>query len=215
MYVSADPRYSIEIRGTTPPNPYFPDRDVQLMSRTNTKDYLGLSHVMPAGLKQTSSVVSIGFRVDETAPNTFTQGSVDLNLSPLDREVFVVLAVNLDPFTPDGLAGIDTSVNTSLTTTSQTAVANLSNSNCLANANTHLKAAGFVDAVAPLMTGAIETPPATLDYIGIIATNDFFVQVAGIGNTNARGITGKVYGYRARADAAIYSALVQSEVLSA
>ena len=56
---------------------------------------------MPAGLKQTSSVVAIGFSVDETAANTFTQGSVDLNLSPLDREVFVVLSINLDPFTPD------------------------------------------------------------------------------------------------------------------
>jgi hypothetical protein len=170
---------------------------------------------MPKGLKQTSSVVSIGFRVDESAANTFTQGSVDLNLSPLDREVFVVLAVNLDPFTPEGAAGLDTSTNTSLTTTSQTAVANLSNSNCIANANTHLKGAGFVDAVAPLMTGAIETPPATLEYIAIIATNDFFVQCQGVGNATARGVTGKLYGYRARADADIYSALVQSEVLSA
>ena len=43
---------------------------------------------MPAGLKQSSSVVSIGFSVSETAANTFTQSSVDLNLSPLDREVF-------------------------------------------------------------------------------------------------------------------------------
>ena len=170
---------------------------------------------MPKGLKQTSSVVSIGFRVDESAPNTFTQGSVDLNLSPLDREIFVVLAVNLDPFTPEGQAGLDTSTNTSLTTTSQASVANLSNSNCIANANIHLKGAGFVDAVAPLTTGAIETPPATLEYIAIIATNDFFVQVQGIGNLTARGVTGKVYGYRARADADIYAALVQSEVLSA
>lgn len=170
---------------------------------------------MPTGLKQSSSVVSIGFRVDESAANTFTQGSIDLNLSPLDREVFVVLAVNLDPFTPDGVAGLDTSTNTSLTTTSQTAVSNLGNSNCLANANTHLKSAGFADAVAGLMTGALETPPATLEYIGIIATNDFFVQVQGIGNTQARGVTGKMYGYRAIASADIYAALVQSEVLSA
>ena len=45
---------------------------------------------MPRGLKQTSSVVPIGFSVDETGANTFTQASVDLNLSPLDNEVFVV-----------------------------------------------------------------------------------------------------------------------------
>ena len=167
---------------------------------------------MPVGLKQTSSVVSIGFEVTESAANTFTQGSVDLNLSPLDREVFVCLAVNMDPFNPD-LGAAESQVATSLTTTSQTATTNLSNSNCLANAITSIKA--DATRAVGLITGAIETPPATLEYIGIIATNDFFVQVTGIGNTVAKGVTGKLYGYRARADASIYSALVQSEVLSA
>lgn len=168
---------------------------------------------MPAGLKQTSSVVSIGFSVDETAANTFSQGSVDLNLSPLDREVFVVLAINLDPFTPECIAGIDTKVESSLTTTSQTAVQNLSNSNTLAASGNFIKSNADM-AVAFQSLGA-ETPPSTLDYIGIIATNDFFVQVKGTGNLSAKGMDGKLYGYRARADAAIYSALVQSEVLSA
>ena len=62
---------------------------------------------------------------------------------------------------------------------------------------------------------ALETPPSTLEYIGIIATNDFFVQVQGTGNGGAKGVSGKMYGYRARANADIYAALVQSEVLSA
>jgi hypothetical protein len=168
---------------------------------------------MPAGLKATSSTVAIGFSVDETAANTFTQGSVDLNLSPLDREVFVILAINLDAKTPDLTLGTDSSVACSLTSTSQTAITNLSNSNCMA---------ASVNKIRSNATGAVsfqslgsETPPATLEYIGIIATNDFFVQVQGVGNTAARGVSGKLYGYRARADASIYSALVQSEVLSA
>ena len=168
---------------------------------------------MPKGLKQTSSVVSIGFGVDESAANTFTQGQVDLNLSPLDREVFVVLAVNLDPFTPEAIAGTDTKVESSLTTTSQTAVANLSNANCLAASGNFIKADATL-AVAFQSLGA-ETPPATLEYIGIIATNDFFIQVKGTNNTAEKGMDGKLYGYRAVADADIYAALVQSEVLSA
>lgn len=170
---------------------------------------------MPKGLKQTSSTVAIGFSVTEGGANTFTQSSVDLNLSPLDREVFVVLAINLDPFNPEGIAATDTQVASSLTTTSQTAVTNLSNSNCLANAINSIQAAGFTDAGVGFITGSIETPPANLDYIGIIATNDFFVQVVGKGNTAAKGVSGKLYGYRAVADADIYAALVQSEVLSA
>lgn len=170
---------------------------------------------MPKGLKQTSSVVSIGFGVDESAPNTFTQASVDLNLSALDREVFVVLAINLDPFTPDAIAATNTAVECSLTTTSQTAVQNLSNSNCLAASGNSIKAAGFVDGGVGFQSLGQETPPATLDYIGIIATNDFFIQVKGLNNASIRGMDGKLYGYRARADADIYAALVQSEVLSA
>jgi len=167
---------------------------------------------MPAGLKQSSSVVAIGFSVDESAANTFTQASVDLNLSPLDREVFVVLAVNLDPFNPD-LGATASQVASSLTTTSQTQVVNLSNSNCIAASSTSIKA----DATRAVgfQTIAGETPPATLDYIGIIATNDFFIQVEGNGNTGAKGMDGKLYGYRAIASADIFAALVQSEVLSA
>lgn len=170
---------------------------------------------MPKGLKQTSSVVSIGFSVDESAANTFTQEKIDLNLSPLDREVFVVLAVNLDPFTPEAIATVDTKVESSLTTTSQTAVANLSNANCLAASGNFIKAKGFADGGVAFQSLGAETPPATLDYIGIIATNDFFIQVKGTGNVNALGMDGKLYGYRAVADADIYAALVQSEVLSA
>ena len=170
---------------------------------------------MPAGLKQSSSVVSIGFSVPESAPNTFTQGSVDLNLSPLEREVFVVLAVNLDANNPDAIAGTDTAVRAGLTTTSQTAVPSLADANCLARLTNAIQAAGFVDGGVGFSTQALETPPATLEYIGIIATNDFFVQTQGTGNLGQKGVSGKLYGYRAVASADIYAALVQSEVLSA
>jgi len=170
---------------------------------------------MPAGLKQTSSTISIGFNVTETGANTFTQGSVDLNLSPLDREVFVVLAVNLDPFIPDAAApGASSQVKGSLTTTSQTTVVDLDSSNCLATSLNAIRGDGATG-IVPFQTGAFETPPATLEYIGIIATNDFFIQVEGSGNTVAKQMNGKLYGYRAMASADIYAALVQSEVLSA
>tara|TARA_R110000824_G_C15164154_1_gene672210 strand:- start:1053 stop:1583 length:531 start_codon:yes stop_codon:yes gene_type:complete len=170
---------------------------------------------MPAGLKQSSSTVAIGFSVDESAVDTFTQGSVDLNLSPLDREVFVVTAINLDPLAPDAIAGKDTQTNSSITTTSQTAVATLANANCLATANLDIRASGFSDSGVSFTRMGAESPPATLDYIGIIATNDFFVQIKGTNNNAAKSVFGKVYGYRAQASADIYAALVQSEVLSA
>lgn len=189
--------------------------DVQDSCLINYNNHLWVDPHMPAGLKQSSSVVAIGFQVTESAPNTFTQQQLDLNLSPLDREVFVVLSVQADPSSPDALAGTDTGVNGSVTTTSQTGLVNLSNSNCLAFAGNAIKAAGFVDGGVAFTAGILETPPATLDYIGIIATNDFFVSVQGTNNLAAKSMSGKMYGYRAIASADIYAALVQSEVLSA
>lgn len=168
---------------------------------------------MVAGLKATSSVVPVGFSVTESAANTFTQGTIDLNLSPLDREVFVVLAVNLDPFFPENIPGTNTSVNAALTSTSQTAMPSLADANCLAKA-TNFIAASALGGVG-FSQAALETPPSTLEYIGIIATSDCFIQCLGIGNVAAKGLAGKMYGYRARASADIYAALVQSEVLSA
>ena len=168
---------------------------------------------MPTGLTQTSSVVTIGFKATETAANTYTQSSTDLNLSPLDSEVFVVLAINMDPRYPDAVPGADTSVNVSLTSTSFTRVADLSDANCIAAASNAIKAADLVDSGVGFQT-ALETPPSNLDYIGIIATNDFFVQIEGAANNVAKAVTGKIYGYRARAKSEIYAALVQSEALS-
>ena len=97
---------------------------------------------------------------------------------------------------------------------SQTAVANLSSSNCLATANLDIRSTAPGDSVGFTRNG-METPPAILDYIGIIATNDFFVSIKGVGNLTAKFVSGKLYGYRARADADVFAALVQSEVLSA
>ncbi len=174
-----------------------------------------MGHLMAKGLKQTSSVVAVGFNATETVANTFHESSTDLNLSPLDMEVFVVLACDMNPYTPDAIAAADTRVLCSVTTTSQTAIAGLDDANCLAVAQTHIKAAGFLDSGVGFQTAGTETPPANLEYIGIIATNDFFVQVEGRGNLGTKGVNGKLYGYRARADAAIYAALVQSEALSA
>ena len=55
---------------------------------------------MPKGLKETSSLIEIGFSLAESAANTFTEGRVDLQLNPLDNEVMVVYSINLDLQSP-------------------------------------------------------------------------------------------------------------------
>lgn len=166
-------------------------------------------------MKRTSSTIAISFRVDMTAADTFSQQQIDLSLSPLDNEVFVVEAIDLDVAPPVATAATNTSVTGSLSTTSLTAVGALDNTNVLARKEVAIRASGFLDGGVAIETGSIESPPTQLDWLGIIATNDFFVQVDGTNNGVTRACTGKLYGYRAKADAATYAALVQSEVLSA
>jgi hypothetical protein len=165
-------------------------------------------------LKRSSSTIVIGARTVEAGPNTFTQSSVDLQLNPLDNEVFVVQAINLDAQAPDAIAATDTAVSFAMTTTSQATFPRLSSSNCLALASREIRAAGYLDGGVSFEQTSLETPPAMLDYIGIISTNDFFLQIQGGGNLTPKIGNVKVYGYRAKADAATYAALVQSEVLS-
>jgi len=170
---------------------------------------------MPAGLKQTSSVVAISSLTNETAPNTFSESRISLDLSPLDNEVFVVVAIDVNPSFPDALAGVDTATQACVSTTSRTTMGFIEDTNVLASGSTAIRAAGMVDGGVGFTQTSLETPPANLDYIGIIATNDFFLSIQGTGNLGAKAVGARIWGYRAKADANVFSALVQSEVLSA
>ena len=90
-------------------------------------------------LKKSSEIISIGAAVTESAANTFTEAQIDLQLNPLDQEVFVVLAVNSDLSSPDVVAGTNTRCQASISTTSRTAVGDLRNSNVLTFAQNDIR----------------------------------------------------------------------------
>ena len=167
------------------------------------------------GFKKTSDLIAVSFGLTESAPNTYTQEEIALQLDVLNNEIFVVLAVDINLLPPDAIAATDTSVAGAVTSTSQTAIGNLDNSNTIATARDFIRAAGFVDGGVAFQRAAMESYTGDVDYIALIATNNFFVSVQGLGNAVAKATTGRVWGYRARADASTYAALVQSEVLSA
>ena len=167
------------------------------------------------GFKKTSDLIAVSFGVSESAVNTYTQEEIALQLDVLNNEIFVVLAVDLNPGVPSAIAGLDTNVRAAITSTSATAMSNLSQSNCIAVAQLDIRAAGFADGGVSFSRMANESYTGDLDYIALIATNNFFVAIEGAGNTGGKTLNGRVYGYRAKADASTYAALVQSEVLSA
>jgi len=169
---------------------------------------------MPKGLKQTSDVIQVSARVTETAANTFTQQQVDLQLDVLNREVFVVVAVDINPGLPDAIAGTDTAVNACISTTSRTTMGFIDNSNVLATMQEAIQIGALPSGVA-FSQSSLDSPPATLDYIGIIATNDYFLSCEGTNNAVAKSASCRVWGFRAQASADIFAALTQSELLSA
>lgn len=172
---------------------------------------------MPKGLKPTSDVVIISGNVTETAANTFTQETVDLQLDILNREIFVVTAIDVNLSLPDAnVADNETIVRGSLSTTSRSSVGTLASSNVMAAGRNVIAA----DTGAALFAGifsdvSTETPHADLSYIALIATNDFHAQIQGVGNTAVKGMDFRVWGYRAQASADTFAALTQSELLSA
>lgn len=179
---------------------------------------IDLVHIMigmaAKGLTQTSSLIQISATVTESALNTFTVEQIDLQLNPLDREVFVVQAVDLDLQPADMVDGKTSVSALSLSSTRRTTVGGIDFPNVIAAKRITTQAEGGVGAVTNEYM-ASDTPASNLDYIAIVATNDFFLNIEGTNNTAAKGANARMYGYRARADAAIYAALVQSEALSA
>ena len=169
--------------------------------------------MLPKGLKETSSIISIGANVTETAANTFTSQQVDLQLNPLDNEVFVVYAVDVDLLDPEFIPGTTTLVKGSISTTERTTVGTLSDSNILAVNRITVANDGAILSRSDFASDS--APSSQLPYLAIIATNDFYLNIEGGANTVARSMFARVYGVRAKADANIYSALVQSELLSA
>ncbi len=168
---------------------------------------------MPKGLKETSSLIQISASVVETAADTFTQGQVDLQLNPLDNEVFICYAIDVNASNPDLNANLSSATFASVSTTSRTTIGSIANSNVLAVAQHNIKNDGT--SAVSFSEYAPQTPTGMgLDYVGIIATNDFFIQVQGQNNLLPKDCEVRVYGVRARADASIYAALVQSEMLS-
>lgn len=167
------------------------------------------------GFKKTSELIAVSFGLTETAPNVFTQEEIALQLDVLNNEIFVVLAVDLDLTSPDAIAATNTNTTGCITSTTQTAITSLSNTNTMAVARQSIRSAGFVDGGVSFDRMSNSTPTGDLDYIALIATNNFFIQVEGANNIGAKSLSGRIWGYRAKADSSTYAALVQSEVLSA
>ena len=171
---------------------------------------------MAKGISVTSSIMTISGNTSEAAPGVMAEEQVPLSLDVLNREVLLVYAIDLNPANPEAIVGTNTGVQASLSTTTRTTIGTIANTNVLGAAEKTIRADGYVDSGVAFQDQSPETPTANaLDYIGIVSTNDFFVQVQGQNNANVRDVDWRMWCARAKVTADIYAALVQSETLSA
>ena len=178
---------------------------------------------MPVGLKATSSPIQISASATELVAGTMQSEEIDLTLNALDNEVFVITQVNLDvdaPDLPTGSGDINFT-SASLSSTKRTTVGSIAASNVIAAAQRTFACSGPAGQPGTLAFTLDREDPnfvaQDMDYLGIVATNNMFLNVQNEGAQvqNPKTARVRVYGYRATASAAQYAALVQSELLSA
>ncbi len=176
---------------------------------------------LPKGLKQTSGLITIsGSETMRGNIDTYEETRIDLQLNPLDNEVFVVLAVDIMLRPPYCVDATNTVVKAQLSTTQMGGYFGLANPSVFAAEEvwmmTEFGGPSNNENFSGYQLQSQGSPQGEMPYLAIIATNDFYsaIDSENTGQSSANTFSFKVYGFRARADASVYSALVQSELIS-
>ena len=169
-----------------------------------------LLYVHAMAYKFTSETFTVRGAVTETAPNTFTETTINTNLDSLSREILVVLRADLDVATPDGVPGTFTQVAMSLANEAQTGIININNNDCIASAQHAIVSGAPGDSVAfsesmPEAANLSDTP------LYLVASDDLFLGIAGLNNVNAKSGFMVLHCRRAKADAGTYAAILTSQ----
>ena len=164
-------------------------------------------------IKQITSLVNIGGTVTESAANTFTEAVIGINLSPVDRQVFVITDVSFTSSEPQQVPATSTFVKYQVTKVSQTSMLGASSPDLISASSKFLFAgAGEFSWAETDFGGTQASTGGRNDYLMILATEDAFISVLGDNNTAARSAQVRVTGYFATADSSTYQALVLSEL---
>ena len=182
---------------------------------------------MPTGLKATSEPIAVSAGFTQSGVNAFEVKRIDLQLNPLDLEVFVVTGIKIDFLnmpgrSPHGVNGtFFPKYEAAVAKTLPSSMPNIGENNCVGYANLMAQqttgGSGSTATIHSIIeSNSTDTPPADMDYLDIIATSDFFLAVdsEAVGAGETLQVAFRVHGYRAKATAAQYAALVQSEQLS-
>ena len=165
-------------------------------------------------IKQITSLVNIGGVVTESGPNTYTEATIGINLSPVDRQVFVITDTAFTAFEPERIPNAESKVSMQVTKTTQTGMIGADNPDLISRSERIVNggAAEFSGPHQVDFSQDAQTSGGKNDYLMILATEDAFIGVVGANQVGAKGASVRITGYFATADASTYQALVLSEL---
>ena len=163
------------------------------------------------GYKTTSSVFQISAGVQETAPNTATELTINTNVDSLSREILLIWAVDLDISPCDNVPAADTSVDAYLSNTTQTGAVGIQDPDTIASAASTVKNDG-AGGVATFQNAEPRNGPANKEPLYYVATNDLFLGIESTLNVGAKRVQCRIWAQRATIDAASYAALLTAQL---
>lgn len=175
--------------------------------------YIWQPNPVVMGLKQITDLVNIGGSVTESGANTYTEAIVNINLSPVDRQVFVITDVQFTSFEPDATPATTTEVQVQVSKVPQNGMLNPNSPDLVSR--TQKIIFGGVAEFSMFETDFKGTSASTggrNDYLMILATEDAHLGIVGVNNAGAKQAQCRITGYFATADVATYNSLVLSEL---
>ena len=166
---------------------------------------------MASGLKRTSADFFVSAQLQESALNTFTEATISLPLNSLDREVFVITGIIMDPGTPTSVPATQTDSILQLTRNTAGVIQTIADFNLISISIETINA-GAAEFDFFSKTYGNQIMQSGQDFVDVVATPNMSVAVQGTGNLGLLTSNVRVYGYRARADSSVYSALIASEL---
>ena len=168
---------------------------------------------MPKGLKASSEIIAISTSLTELVPGTMVSETIELSLSPLDNQVFVITKIDGDLSTPELIANTTTTVHSTVSTVARTTIGNIGDSNVVGSFTKNCTAAAGLTSAVAWESENPDQPSPGMDYLAVVFTSDIFVNMQGVNNVNPKTTNMRIWGYRATASPSIYAAGVQMELL--
>jgi len=163
-------------------------------------------------MKRLTAQISIGADVTASAPNTFTQATISIPLSAVDRQGFVVQEVLIMSQEPIPIAGLVTSVDIRITKTSQTGLITVSDPMLIGSQQKRNYFLGTSTDFVETDLAIQSSSHGQDDYITIIATENAYMAILGANNAFNETASVRLVGYFAELGSNEYNALVLDEL---